>query len=130
MHGNIINVPTNVDQIQSILPRLPCDGATISVFFKWCLEYKSSYVSRNVCSNMVMVDLQNLIEKPLYKDLNVTIHHQRASLFVLRMNSKSQIPISNNALSNNFDFDNEKIHCTLINLMIHNFINVPKIMNY
>jgi hypothetical protein len=31
MHGNVINVPTNVDQFQSILPRLPHDSATISV---------------------------------------------------------------------------------------------------
>jgi hypothetical protein len=33
MHGSVINVPTNVDQIQSILPHLPHDGATIGVFF-------------------------------------------------------------------------------------------------
>jgi hypothetical protein len=29
---------------------------------------------------MVMVTLKNLIETPLYKDLNVTIHHQWANL--------------------------------------------------
>ncbi len=29
----------------------------------------------NVCPNMVMVTLRDLIETPLYKDLNVTIHH-------------------------------------------------------
>jgi len=34
MHGSVINVPTNVDQIQSILPHLPHDGATIGVFFQ------------------------------------------------------------------------------------------------
>jgi hypothetical protein len=32
MHDNVINVATNVDQIQSILPHLPHDGATIVVF--------------------------------------------------------------------------------------------------
>jgi hypothetical protein len=41
MHGNVINVPANVDQIQSILSHLLHDGATICVFFKWRLEYKS-----------------------------------------------------------------------------------------
>jgi hypothetical protein len=56
-----------VDQIQSRLPYLPRDGAIIGVFFKWHLGYKSPYMSRNVCSNMVMVILQNLIETPLYK---------------------------------------------------------------
>jgi hypothetical protein len=64
----------------------------------------------NVCPNMVMVTLRDLIETPLYKYLNVTIHHQWASLFVLYMNSEFQIFIYNNASSDNFDFDNEKIH--------------------
>jgi hypothetical protein len=36
-------------------------------------------MSGNVCPNMVMVALWNLIETPLYKYLNVSIHHQRAS---------------------------------------------------
>jgi hypothetical protein len=40
---------------------------------------------------MVMVDLQDLLKTPLYKDLNVSIHHQWASLFVLRMNLKFKI---------------------------------------
>ncbi len=57
MHGNVINVLTNVDQIQSILPHFPHDGVTINVFLKQHLEYKSPYMSRNVCSNMVMVIL-------------------------------------------------------------------------
>jgi hypothetical protein len=34
MHGNVIHVPINVDQTQSILPHLSNDGVTISVFFK------------------------------------------------------------------------------------------------
>jgi hypothetical protein len=33
------------------------------------------------------------------------------------MNSKFQIPIYNNASSNTFDSDNEKIHCTPIDSM-------------
>jgi hypothetical protein len=41
----------------------------------------------NVHPNMVMVVLQDLIETPFNKDLNVTIHHQWASLFTLHMNS-------------------------------------------
>jgi hypothetical protein len=46
------------------------------------------------------------------------------------MNLESQIPTYNNASSNNFDFDNEKLHCTPTNSMIHNFKNVLKIMDY
>jgi hypothetical protein len=56
MHGNVINVFANVDQTQSILPRLQHDGATIGVFFKRHLEYKSPCMSKNVRPNMVMVD--------------------------------------------------------------------------
>jgi hypothetical protein len=46
------------------------------------------------------------------------------------MNLEFQIFIYNNASFDNTDFDKEKIHCTLTNSMIHNFVNVPKIMNY
>jgi len=55
MHGNVINVLANVDRTQSILPLVPHDGVTISVFFTRCLEYKSLYMLRNVRPNMVMV---------------------------------------------------------------------------
>jgi len=71
-----------------------------------------------------------LIETSLYKDLNVTIHHQWASLFSLHMNSKYQIPIYYNASCNNFNFDNEEIHCTLTYSVIPKFLDVPNIMNY
>jgi hypothetical protein len=57
MHGSVINVFANVDQTQSILPHLPHDGATICVFFKRRLEYKSPYMFRNVYPNTMMVAL-------------------------------------------------------------------------
>jgi hypothetical protein len=57
MHGSVINVPSNVDQTQSILLGLPHDGAIIGVFLKQHLEYKSPYMSSNVHPNMVMVVL-------------------------------------------------------------------------
>ncbi len=62
--------------------------------------------------------------------MNVRIHHQWASLFALHMNSKSQIPTYNNASSYNFDSKNEKIHYTPTYLMIHNFLDALKIMDY
>jgi hypothetical protein len=46
------------------------------------------------------------------------------------MNSESQIPIYNNASFDTFDFDNEQIHCTPIDLMVHKFLDAPKIMDY
>ncbi len=87
MHGNVINVLANVNEIQLILPHLPHDDATICVFLKWWLEYKS----RNVHPNMVMIASQDLIGTPLYKNLNVITHHQWASLFTLHMDLKFQI---------------------------------------
>jgi hypothetical protein len=36
----------------------------------------------------------------------------------------------NNASSKNFDFDNEKIHYTPIDSMIHNFLDAPKKKDY
>jgi hypothetical protein len=45
------------------------------VFLKQHVEYKSLYMLGNVRPNMVMVVLWDLIETPLYKYLNVTIHH-------------------------------------------------------
>jgi hypothetical protein len=62
--------------------------------------------------------------------LNVIIHHQWTGLFALHMNSQFQIPIYNNASSNNYNSNNEKIHCTLANSMINNFLDAPKIMDY
>jgi hypothetical protein len=46
------------------------------------------------------------------------------------MNSESQIPTYNNASFDNFDFDNEEINYTPTNSIIHNFLNVPKIIDY
>ncbi len=121
MHGSVINVPTNVDQTQSILPHLSHDGATIGVFFNQHLEYKSLYMSGNVHPDMVMVALWYLIETQLYKNLNVNIHHQWASLFALHMNLEFQIPTYYNASFNNSNFDNQKIHCTPTNSTIDIF---------
>jgi hypothetical protein len=40
LYGSIINVPTNIDQTQSLLPRLPEDGTTIEILLKRRLEYR------------------------------------------------------------------------------------------
>jgi hypothetical protein len=45
IRGNIINVPTNVNITQSILPRMPNDEATIGIILKRRLEYESLYLS-------------------------------------------------------------------------------------
>ncbi len=62
--------------------------------------------------------------------MNVNIYHKWASLFTLHMNSKSQTPTYNNASFDNPNSNNEKIHCTSQDLMIHDFLNALKIMDY
>jgi hypothetical protein len=39
MHGSVNNVLVNMNQIQSILPCLPHESATIGVFLKQHFEY-------------------------------------------------------------------------------------------
>ncbi len=109
MHGNVINVLLNVNQTQSTLLCLSHNDATIGVFLKWCFQHKLPYMLRNVHINMVMIVLQNLIKTPLYKYLNVTIHHQWASLFILHMDLKSQILNFSDTSFDNFDSNNIKI---------------------
>ncbi len=118
-----------MDQTQSILPHLSHDDATMCVF-KQHFEYKSFYMLENVCPNMVMVTLQNLIETPLYKNLNITIHHQWTSFFDLHMNSKFKflLIIINHLIT--LVTIIKKIHYTPPCSMIHNFLNVPKMMDY
>ena len=48
LHGSIINVSANIDQTQSLLPRLPEDESTIGILLKRRLEYTSPYMSRNI----------------------------------------------------------------------------------
>jgi hypothetical protein len=98
--------------------------------FKQCFEYKSPYMLENDHPNMVMIALQNLIEMSLYKDLNVTIHHQWASLFSLLLDLDSQILKSSDASFENSNSNNEKLHCTPKDLMIHNLLEVPKLIDY
>jgi len=57
MHGDVIDVPINMNQIQSIRPHLPHNDVAIGVFFKWCFEYKLLHMSKNVLPNMVIITL-------------------------------------------------------------------------
>jgi hypothetical protein len=44
-----------------MLPHVPYDEATIGVFLKWRLEYKSPHMSRNVCLNLIILMFKDLI---------------------------------------------------------------------
>jgi len=46
------------------------------------------------------------------------------------MNLESQLPTYNNASFDNYDSNNEEIHYTPTYSRIHNFLDIPKIMDY
>jgi hypothetical protein len=52
--------------MQLLLSCLPYDDATIGVFLKWELEYKSFYMFLKVHLNLVMLALKDLVSTPLY----------------------------------------------------------------
>jgi hypothetical protein len=76
LYGSIINVPTNIDQTQSLLPCLAEDGTTIGILLKRRLEYRSPYMSGNIRPNIIMIALKDLIKTPLYKECNIVIRSQ------------------------------------------------------
>jgi hypothetical protein len=66
--GSIINVPSNINSTQSILPHLPHDEATIVLSLKKWMEYKSPYLTGNVHPNLIMLALHELLNTPLYEN--------------------------------------------------------------
>ncbi len=114
-----------------MLPCLPYDETTISVFLKHQFECKSFYMSKNVCVNLIMLTLKYLISTILYTNLNVTIHFKWTNLFLMHTTLYIQIDGKYMSLFDNSNSKNEKhIDCAPIDSMIHNFFNVFKINDY
>ena len=133
LHGSIINVPANIDQTQSVLPRLPEDGTTIGILLKRRLEYRSPYMSGNIRPNITMIALKDLINTPLYKECNVLIRPQWISLFALHMQSSSNLDVStSNALEDNLNIDNfeEDTEDLPSETLVHNFLDSEKIYDF
>ncbi len=72
--GSIINVPSNINFTQSILPCFLHDEATIGLSLKRQMEYKSPYLTCNVHLNLIMLALHDLFNTPLYENSRITIH--------------------------------------------------------
>jgi hypothetical protein len=79
---------------------------------------------------MVMITLQDLIETPLYKKMNVTIHYLWTIYFSLNINSNFETQNHDNSSFNNSNSENEEKNYMPIDSMIHNFLEAPKIMDY
>ena len=69
INGNIVNVPADVTNWVSLLPRLPNEACTIKVILKRKLQYKSSGLSLNVRPHKVVQAAKWLINNSvLYKE--------------------------------------------------------------
>jgi hypothetical protein len=73
MHESIVNVPTNLNLVQVILPRMLYDDNSISIFLLKKLDYKSIYMLGYVCSNIVIKVLHKLCQTPSYKCVRISI---------------------------------------------------------
>jgi hypothetical protein len=68
-----LNVLTNLDFVQIILPRLLYDDISIAIFLKNKLESKSIYMSSYVHPNIMIKTLQELCQTPIYKSAKISI---------------------------------------------------------
>lgn len=71
IHGNVVNVPADVVNIVSILPRLPSQTGTIKVNLKRKLQYKSSAMSLNVRLHNVVQPAHCLTSKVTFRGMKV-----------------------------------------------------------
>lgn len=75
IHGNIVNVPADVTNTVSMLPRLPNQTATIKVNLKRRLQYKSNALSLTVRPNKVIEAAIWLINNSnLYKEEGIVLN--------------------------------------------------------
>ena len=75
INGNIVNVPADVANTVSMLPRLPSETSTIKVNLKRRLQYKSSALSLNVRPHKVAEGAQWLVSNgDLYKEEGITFN--------------------------------------------------------
>ena len=75
INGNIVNVPADVANTVSMLPRLPDETGTIKVNLKRKLQYKSSALSLNVRPHKVVQAANWLVNKSsLYREEGITFN--------------------------------------------------------
>ena len=75
IHGNVVNVPADVSDTVSTLPRLLTETGTIKVNLKRRLQYKSSALSLNIRPHKVVQAANWLISKSsLYRQDGITVN--------------------------------------------------------
>lgn len=107
IHGNIVNVPADVGNSVSLLPRLPYETATIKVNLKRRLQYKSNALSLTVRPNKVVEAAIWLINNSdLYKEEGIELNDNWLNSFnedlVLHSEDKNEenLPLNDTELNN------------------------------
>ena len=71
-HGPAVNVPSKVDSVCTLLPRLPSQTDLIPLKLKWKLTYKKHYLYNHVRPDKVLMALNWLkCNNPLYSSVSV-----------------------------------------------------------
>ena len=113
--GSVINVPSNLDIIQSALPRSVFDTMTIAVMIKRKMEYKHAFLSGNVRPKHLMVALKDLCNTPLYKSEGIVINTEWEQVFNnLCQKNNNEFPDTENIHSSDDENDVEPISETLV----------------
>ena len=118
IHGNIVNVPADVTNTVSMLPRLPSETGTIKVNLKRKLQYKSSAMSLNVRPHKVVeAALWLMSNSSLYKDEGIVLNQDWIIKYneeILQHENNSdntcdQQSVTADINSNNVNVDSQKV---------------------
>ena len=79
--GTIINVPVDLDKIQSMYPRNLDSTTTISIMLKMKLEYRNTFLAGNIHSKLVVTALTDLYKTKLYKYEGIVVNQDWEKIF-------------------------------------------------
>lgn len=107
IHGNIVNVPTDVTNTVSMLPRLPCQAGLIKVNLKRKLQYKSSALRLHKVVQAAQWLMNN---SSLYKDEGIVFNPEWANQYNQGTTHEEEVSDEQSAVltESSSDTDSEK----------------------
>jgi hypothetical protein len=98
------------------------------------MEYKSPYLTNDVCLNFIMLALHDLFNTPLYENPEIIIHPHWLDMFTSSMqiitNVSCDVDDDESCDRNNEDRFEEKQEDILINTMMQNILSSKQIYDY
>lgn len=88
--GSVVNIPTDLEEMITTLPRTFDECKYVHVVFKRKLEHQTKYLEENINVKRVMDALIFLNETPLYKEYNINIDKARLKQF----EGRTCVPVS------------------------------------